>query len=261
MVILFDLLLLLKNIVPKRTRGSGHFRIDGGLSVFGTLMGRIRVFCISSISIRGAIHQNVSTVLNNLSPCARCCPRRRVSGLGFVAANRCNNVNSCVHRQGRNNICVVRPFRKVPTTLTKLGTNSHVLTVSAISIASGSSSRIDTLLGNIPGAGVMLGVRDPCSGGPHRIRLIHERVLRGRIACCNIHNSDMNCVCLGNFASGDTRRMGGTFRSLGGGRRVGSLVLSLHGGNNNLLRDTARVINVFIPGKGRIISAGKGVDR
>lgn len=250
---------------------SSHgFRVTGGLSVFGTVFGRLSVFCISAVSPRGIVGCNVSTVLTRASPCARCCPRRS-GALGRVADKGFNNVKSMVHCCApQGHITVVRPSRKDPTTRVKLGTNSVVVRVGKGSVTRKSevpgslASCIDSGLHNRPKAAYILGIREPASSDaciPVRFGVAHSAVHAGPMPCCKVMNGGIKCVIVDAFTvRGYSGSVGGTLVRLGR-RNTGSVILSLHNGNNNLLKRTIGMIGFFIPGKGRVIMAGNGVGR
>lgn len=261
--------IVLKVNVADFGRSSHGFRVSGGLSVFGSVFGRLSVFCMSAIGTRGVVRAKIRNVLSLASPCARCCPRRRIDDLGRVAAKGCNNVNTTVHccRTG-SHVTIIRPARNVPTTRTKIGTNSVVLSMKKGRVMHNSvgprrfSSGIDRTLHKRPNASFILGILHPLGGSDAIVRfgVAHGGVHAGPIPCCNVIGSDVNCLTLSDFARGSTGSFGGTFVRLGRGN-TGSLVVSLHSGKKNSLSRTMSVIGLCIPGKRRVIIAGKGMHR
>lgn len=245
-------------------KSSHGFRVTGGLSVFGTVIGRLSVFCMSAVSPGGAVQRKVSGVLFALSPCARCFPRRSRDRLRRVVGNSFNNVNSCVTcGAGLGHSVVSRPFRNAPTTGTKLGTKSVLVRVSNGSLTNGGGTRIDRVLHKRTKADFGLGIGHPGTGkkgAPVRFAVMHRSVRGPTVPCTTILSGRMKCVGLDAFSNGPSGRFGGTFLSLGG-RKTASLMVSLHKGNNNLLSRTIRVTGCFLPHKGIVMAAGNGVGR
>lgn len=244
---------------------SSHgFRVTGGLSAFGSVIGRLSVFCMSALSPGGAIHRKVSCVLSSLSPCARCCPRSSRTRLRRVLGTSFKNVKSLVAcGRGLGHSVVTRPFRKAPTTGIKLGTNSVLVRVSKGSLTKGGGRRIDRVLQKTMNADFGLGIRHPSRGKkaqPLRFSVMHRAVRAPVVPCSAVFGGGMNCVGLDAFSNAPSGSFGGAFLGLGG-RNVASLIVSLHNGNNKHLRRTMRVTGFFLPHNGIVMAAGKGAGR